>query len=320
MANSRIIYNSRAIDLGVAPQELQAVAQIARIVNTTLTGRSEVVYLPRMDVAVRVIYRDLCDASTGVDAAALRVKLENWWQWAQKGLPWAYALDSSRTVQTTLAGAASAGATSVTVASATGIASGRNYVLTSGADYQMVYVTNVAGAVLTLSVGLDFDFSGGAVFRDAYYWPAIIRNADQESPIVDAEADRAAGRRGEYFDLNLFFFESVGEAVTAPQADAGAGFAAGTSTVLGVGAAMAAAVGTAAGTSTVLGVSAAGSVGTAAGTSTVTGVGSSTAAAPGTAAGTSSVIGISEGEAAPLGMRFRWAFELFDDDIDQSAL
>lgn len=70
------------------------------------------------------------------------------------------------TVNTTLSGAASAGATSVTVASATGIVAGRRYLLAGGEDAggEEVTVKSVSGTTINLVRALRLAGASGASF------------------------------------------------------------------------------------------------------------------------------------------------------------
>lgn len=70
------------------------------------------------------------------------------------------------TVSTTLSGAASAGATSVTVASATGITAGRRYLIGGGEDAggETITVKSVASTTVNLVRALRFAVSSGASF------------------------------------------------------------------------------------------------------------------------------------------------------------
>lgn len=213
MANSQIIYNGTTIAFGVAPQELSIDPKIARTVSTTVAGLDSVTYLPRIDVYVSAVYETLCDAvlsSKGVSASTLRLQLENWWHWAQRGGIWDYAVDSTKKVRTFLASEQFETETVIEVNSVAGIQTGSRYVLVDGVNYQMVTVTNISGLSLTVSPALDYHFAASSRFRDAYYWSGQIRDPEQDNPIIDADVNDAVvtGFPINQFDFRLRFVEA----------------------------------------------------------------------------------------------------------------
>lgn len=165
-----------------------------RTVNQTLTGRTETLGQPRMQTGVEAywsIINDALLAREGIDSTAvsLRTKLNNWWQCAQQGMDWSFAVFANRVVYTTLGGSpvqgASAGDVVLTVADPDGIFAGNVYVLTAGPNYQEVEVVDVTGNQATIADSLDFDFSPGALFRDVFFWHGAILDTSAKSPIED---------------------------------------------------------------------------------------------------------------------------------------
>lgn len=234
MINSQIIYNGKTISFGVAPQSVSVNPVVPRVANTTLTGVLDIVYLPRVDVYISVSYENLCSGTLskyGIDASALRVQLDNWWQWASRGNQWDYVIDSTKTVRTVLLSAAAMNAGSVDVAAPSAVQVGSKYILIDGPNYQMVTVTNKSIVTVSISPALEYDFAAGTLFRDVYYWSGVIRD-DRESPITDAGADRRTDYRVAYFDFKLNFVE-VPVTNTATEAR---GVSIASATVIGVGA------------------------------------------------------------------------------------
>ena len=107
-----------------------------------------------------------------------------WWAWPKQGKSYGFALDSDDTVDTTLAPAASAGATTVTVDDATGITANQRYRLrdTDGLDEEIVTVQSVAGTTITLADGLEYGYNAGAIFRSIDYFPEL-QSEDREFPV-----------------------------------------------------------------------------------------------------------------------------------------
>ena len=204
-AAPRITYNSKTIDLSSdRPIRRNVDVRVPRSVQTTVTGASETLTVPRVDVHVQIEFRQ-------IDSESLLRALDNWWQWAQQGNSWTLTLDNTRMVSTTLTTMELAGDTSISVASATGITTGQYYVMVGGPNYQMIEVTGVAGTGITIGSSLDYDFASGSKFRDPYYWDGIIRNPNQNSPIefVGAGQDGGQSWPPKRFNLHLDFYEAT---------------------------------------------------------------------------------------------------------------
>lgn len=137
-----------------------------------------------------------------VEAAhqTLRRNLLQWYAWASMGKAWTFAYDSSDTVLTTLAAGANAGSSSVEVSSATGIVAGRQYVIRSATQLDIVRVASIDGTTLTLTESLNFDFADGDRFRTLRYWPARLADLSR-NPIVE--------RPPLMWDLQLEFIEDL---------------------------------------------------------------------------------------------------------------
>jgi hypothetical protein len=179
---AQIVYNSRILTLPYAgPGGTVPVTMVPATRNTTLTGVTETISLPRVDTAVQVRLK--------LHGLELRCALENFCQWAQQGGQFTFAADSTRKVSTLINGAVSSSATAVVVDSATGIAAGRDYAIISGTYYQAVLVTSVAGTTVNLLRPLDRAVADNAVFRDRMFWTGELR-AGNTARIEDVETVR----------------------------------------------------------------------------------------------------------------------------------
>jgi hypothetical protein len=200
MALPRLTYNSKTIDFTALPYRLNVSPTVPRTVNRSITGVSEIIALPRVDIDVTMSFRI-------IDSILLRYQFDNWWQWAQRGSAWTFAADSAKVVDTTTTANAAAGATSVAVTSATGITIGQTYKLMTGPYYQLVTVTNVVSLTITVN-SLDTAFVSGAVFRDQYYFRGLIPDASP-TPINIVDADMGQPWPPTRFELELAFRESL---------------------------------------------------------------------------------------------------------------
>jgi hypothetical protein len=137
------------------------------------------------------LYRGAELAVEDIPAGAVTRALSAWWAWASAGEVYAFARDSAKAVNTTLAMTVSPGATSIFVADATGIGSaGTPYRLRSvdGLSEEIVTVrlVNAGTGEVSLSVGtsVKFAYAVGDVLRDPDFWPAVV-SGDRERPFVE---------------------------------------------------------------------------------------------------------------------------------------
>lgn len=195
---ARISYNSKTIDF---PRSF-SVRSIEALDGAT---RSPGLHVETLNAGVNEIVRLGFVAFERLDSddATFRRKLEQWFEWARQGGAWTFAKDSSKTVNTTLASGASAGAGSVVVASATGITTGELYVVRTLDRMQIVKVTGTSGTTISFSGdSLDFDFASGARFRSREYWPGRLLDGPRH-PILE---------RGPFhFDVEIAFKEDLND-------------------------------------------------------------------------------------------------------------
>ncbi len=173
MALPRITYGSKTIDMTTMPLVVKVEPGPPRSLQTTLTGAVEVISGPRVDVRV---YMEWFIASE-----SLATSLQNWAQAARRGEGWALALDSAKTVDTTVVVDAVIGATTFYVDNPSGVTAGQTYKLIDGSNFQLVVVDSVSGDLVTLTAGIDFAIGAGAIFRDQFYFPGILTS--DTSPI-----------------------------------------------------------------------------------------------------------------------------------------
>lgn len=199
-----ITYNGKTVTLSSLPRSVFVSPTVNRTVNTTITGRSETIRLPRVDSRVRIEWPIM-------DSATMLQALENWWQWATAGEDWSLALDSARTIDTRLAVESVTGSTQFYLDDAAGIQVAGQYKLIDGPNYQVVTVTNVTGDRVTISETLDHSFGVGGIFRDRFYYLATIRDVSAQIPIQYLEAEKLPGWPPTRFLFTPEFYEDFGQ-------------------------------------------------------------------------------------------------------------
>ncbi len=169
---------------------------VPRKTNVTLTGRTETLIQPRSNVGIKmrwnVINQEVLDKfGIGTTTARMRTEIVNCWQWMQSGGDVSIALYSDRTVYTTLGGSppvgANAGDTILTLMDISGIVIGQRYALLGGPRYTEVEVIAIDATLkqVTVHSNLDFAFAPLSLFRDQFFWHAIILDDAAPSPIED---------------------------------------------------------------------------------------------------------------------------------------
>jgi hypothetical protein len=120
-------------------------------------------------------------------------------------------MDSAKVVNTTVSAAAE-GATSVVVASSTGLTSGQIgqvYKIIDGGFYQEVLISGVSGTTISFAATpLNTAIASGAIFRDLLYFPAEFAQTP-EFPISYTPAGVATWPGVRPFSLALDFVEKV---------------------------------------------------------------------------------------------------------------
>jgi len=184
MSNPAILYNGQTIDLAKMPRSFQQSLGPPRQVRQGVGGLNEIVTEPR--VVNHVVAEWL------IDDATLRRSLGNWWQWAQRGGAFQFAIDAAKVVDTTVSVAAVAADTILWVNNPAGIAAAGVYRILDGEKHQLVTVDSISADKVTLSSGLLWAVGVDAVFRDEYYFPGYIPE-DSEDPIQTVDIDESQG-------------------------------------------------------------------------------------------------------------------------------
>lgn len=201
MGLPRFTYNSKTIDLwdvgfiNVQPRKPQTN-------RVTRTGVIQVLLEPRMDIAISAQWKTV-DASQW-DEALLKRQFQNLWQWALRGNEFSLAIDSAKTVDTTLSADAAAGSPGFTVSNPTGITQDGIYRLIYRNNYQTVKVSAIVGSSITISETLDATFLSGAILRDEWFFQCVLRDPNAPFPIVERE-----GNSQSRFQINLNCYEAV---------------------------------------------------------------------------------------------------------------
>jgi hypothetical protein len=193
----RITYNAKNIDFPSSyyrinvpeyPREALRGKSAAGIVET-LGVRHDVV----IDLGFRNFKND--DATN----ATFKRNLKQFESWAQAGNTWTLALDSGDTFMTTLTNSPAAGATVLSLTSATGVVAGRHYVVRNEFDAEVVKVASIASLDVTLTESLNWPFYAGDRVRAEMYWPARLAG---DRPII-------IERPPLWFDVEIPFMEDL---------------------------------------------------------------------------------------------------------------
>lgn len=175
MGLPRIIWDSPPNNLDFPEQltRFRSRPRALRRQHTSDGGKTESLFRFRRDE----IEAELADFTDD----AFRDALDAFWAYASRGEVFAFAFDRDDTVDTTLTVAASKGATTITVASTTGILPDTKYRLRSaagGLNEETVEVQSVSSPNVTLKAGTKFAYAIGDIFRSRFYFPSMQLPAD----------------------------------------------------------------------------------------------------------------------------------------------
>lgn len=170
MGLPRITFNGKNIDFVRPPVEFPILPIRTRLRNYSASGRCETLNV-ESGYSIRAVFTGLrnSDATEG----DLKTALFELSQWAEDGRTWTFTSDSAITVNTTLSAAVLAGATSIPVTSATGIVSGRRYVIETLTEIATVEASNTATSPVTITSSLNYGFTSGARFRAFEFIPML---------------------------------------------------------------------------------------------------------------------------------------------------
>lgn len=181
MSNPRISYDTKYIDFdcflpAILPDPMSGAVRVA-----SSTGKRQTLLVNAETIVPFMIGGFKYGNSTD---ETVRRKLIQWREWAQSGLPWTFARDASKSVNTTLTAAALAGATVIQLTSTTGLTAGDSCVIRSEIHQEPVAILSIdSGVQVTLSETLNFGYPNGSRFRHADFWPAQL--IDGANPIQE---------------------------------------------------------------------------------------------------------------------------------------
>lgn len=178
MANPRIVFNAINLDFPEVVETL-SVRRVAGGGRSLSDGG--------VTERVRTSIADALEIGMGFHgSASFHNALTAWWAWASRGKQYSFALDSAKTVNTTLVNNESAGATVIELTSTSGVTAGQNYLMRSAdlLSEEIVNVASVGGGAATLSAGTKYAYTAADVFRDPLYWPKLT-SVDDEAPFME---------------------------------------------------------------------------------------------------------------------------------------
>jgi hypothetical protein len=156
MPNCKFIWgssSSHSLTLEVGRQGLQTNYKRNRSYNKAASGKIETIHLDTpQEMAIDLYITE----EKYRDAVA-------WWSWVSQGKTFGFANSASNTGSTTLASAASASSTSVSVASDAGFVAS-----------DVVLFSTTSSSTVTLTAGLKYDYVAGSVFRHSDYWGSCV--------------------------------------------------------------------------------------------------------------------------------------------------
>jgi len=172
----RITYNSVNIDVLLDKEALVPKHVQDRSQNRAASGKIETIN--RHGIQEMVFAAILTEA--------VERDLWGWWAWARQGRAWAFALDSSKTGDTTLDGAANSGQKNVPLTSTAGFSAGDVcFIRAEDADdeFELIEIGSVdTGVKIVAEDNLVYSYSSGDTFRHRYYWPEVIATDDEFEP------------------------------------------------------------------------------------------------------------------------------------------
>ena len=110
-------------------------------------------------------------------------RLHKWWTWANQGLLYAVARDSSETADTTLDGAAAAAQKTIPLTSTAGITVGQDYRISeaNGPNREIVKVASIVGGVsVDATDNLKYTYASADIFRAREFLPKVSNLDDAE--------------------------------------------------------------------------------------------------------------------------------------------
>ena len=195
MGNPRVTFNAKNADFTKDVWLLEVHPIRSAFRNLSASGIPETLNV-NSGFTVKAGVRNL--SNSGATEIDLKTALFEASQWAESGQAWTFARDSAIVVNTTLDVAVVSGATSIPVASATGVVSGSRYAIESAVEVAIVEASNSATDPITITVGVNAAFAVGSRFRAFEYFPMIgtIRITEHSSGLFyDVEITGTVDRR-----------------------------------------------------------------------------------------------------------------------------
>lgn len=132
-----------------------------------------------------------------------------WWSWARFGNEFAFAIDNTKTVNTTLDGAAAADQAVIPLTATTGLTAGDHCAIVA-ADNQSREAIEIlsisAGVSVTATANLVNAFASGDAFHHLEYYPILVKGFNAFTPqrtgIINPDDDC-------FYKFNFVFEESL---------------------------------------------------------------------------------------------------------------
>lgn len=181
MANSRIVWNGNTLDFPNPLTGYRASRPSRRFVAMS-DGKVH-------ETSLRTTFDDVRIRLANFDDVDFEADIVAWWAWARAGNQYAFALDSTDTVDTTLDGAAASGQKVIPLTATAGIVVGNKYKIRQaiGNDEEIVHVASIiAGVSVTARDNLKYTFASADIFRTRGYFPKMIAApAETELPVTE---------------------------------------------------------------------------------------------------------------------------------------
>lgn len=132
----------------------------------------------------------------------LKRNIYQWYEWASQGKPWQFAMDTTKTLLTTITQGQNVGDQQFTVGSTTGLAIGDQCIVRNQTQLALVKVTNIVGSVVSIAETLDFSFAAGSRFRHERFYPGRLAPTKLSQHVVQEKPPI-------FFDVEIDFFEDV---------------------------------------------------------------------------------------------------------------
>ena len=163
----RITYDSINFDVLIGPKGLRIDFKQERTQNRSGSGKIE-------QINQYGIQEITLDAYL---TEAMYYNAIAWWSWARQGKPFSLAMDSTKTFNSTLDGAAAAAQKVIPLTATTGLTVGDICVIETDADdqFEIVEIASIsAGVSITAEDNLKQAYASGDGFRHFEYYPSLI--------------------------------------------------------------------------------------------------------------------------------------------------